>query len=183
MITKSGLAHLLQVFITDYDVLKRQIGRHLRSHDAAGDILQEAYLRLQRIGEVGIVRQPRAYLYRVALNIADERRRSERRRLARSEVELLLRVDDDELDPQRIAEGRSSLRFLVQALEELPARRRAIFIAARLEGRTHAEIAAEFGISTRFLERELKQALDHCRARLEIKAVPQVRSEPSGNVS
>lgn len=176
--TKTGLAHLLQVLLGDYGVLKGQLARRLGSQDAAGDILQEAYLRLQRMGPVGAIRHPRTYLYRVALNIAADRRRSEQRRLARSEVELLLRVESDELDPERIAAGRSSVQSLVQALDELPPRRRAIFVAARLEGRPHAEIAARFGISTRYLERELKIALDHCRDRLEIKLSQTFRSAP-----
>lgn len=148
---------------------QQKLARRLGSQDAAGDVLQEAYLRLQRMGDLGAVERPRAYLFRIALNIAADHRRSEHRRLARSETELLLRLEDDELDPERIAEGRSSVRLLTQALEELPARRRAIFIATRLQGRPYAEIAADFGISTRLLEREVKLALDHCRDRLEIK--------------
>jgi RNA polymerase sigma factor (sigma-70 family) len=167
--TKNGLALLLQVLMDDYGVLKGQLARRLGSPDVADDVLQEAYLRLQRLDNVQAVQHPRTYLFRIALNIAADRRRSESRRLARSEVELLLRLEHDELDPERIAEGRSSVRMLAQVLEELPSRRRAIFVAARLEGKPYPEIAARFGISTRFLERELKQALDHCREKLEIK--------------
>ncbi len=167
--TKKGMALLLQVLTNDYGVLKRQLARRLGSHDVADDVIQEAYLRLQRMDNVRSVQHPRNYLFRIALNIADDRRRSETRRLARSEAELLLRLEHDELDPERIAEGRSSVRLLAQALEELTPRRRAIFVAARLEGIPFPEIAARFGISTRYLERELKHALDHCRERLEIK--------------
>lgn len=179
--TKTGLAQLLQVLIDDYNVLKGQLARRLGSQDAAGDALQDAYLRLQRM-DVGAVESPRAYLFRVALNVAADRRRSEQRQLARSEVELLLRLDEDELDPERVAEGRSSIGLLTRALEELPARRRAIFVATRLEGRPYAEIAASLGISVRLLEREVKLALDHCRSRLEIKSSQRLgsgRSETS----
>jgi len=166
--TKTGLALLLQVLMDDYSVLKGQLARRLGSQDV-DDVLQEAYLRLHRMDNVRSVRHPRTYLFRIALNIAADRRRSESRRLTRSEIELLLRLEHDELDPERIAEGRSSVRMLARVLEELPPRRRAIFVAARLEGLPYPEIAARVGISTRLLERELKQALDHCRDRLEIK--------------
>jgi RNA polymerase sigma-70 factor (ECF subfamily) len=167
--TKTGLVLLLQVLMDDYAVLKGQLARHLGSPDVAEDALQEAYLRLQRMDNIGVVQHPRTYLFRIALNIAADRRRSESRRLARSEVELLLRLEHDELDPERVAEGRSSIRTLVQALNELPPRRREILVAARLEGLDYPKIAARFGISTRYLERELKHALDHCREKLEIK--------------
>ena len=45
--TKSALARLLQVLLDDYGMLKSQLARRLGSQEAAGDILQEAYLRLQ----------------------------------------------------------------------------------------------------------------------------------------
>src|SRR5262249_18370909 len=152
--TKSGLSRLMRVLTQDYGSLKGQLARRLGSEDLADEVLQEAYLRLQRM-EVPSVKHPKTYLFRVALNIAADRRRSENRRLARSEVEMLLRVELDELDPERIVQARATVRQLIEALNELPPRRRAIVIAARVEGRPYAEVAARFGISTRYLEREL----------------------------
>jgi RNA polymerase sigma factor (sigma-70 family) len=165
---ESGQAVLLQTLLDDYGPLRSRLARRLGSSDAADDVLQEAYLRLGKLDDLGAIQHPRSYLFRIALNIAADRRRSEARRLERSEVELLLQVETDELDPERIAAARSSVRSLAQALAELPERRRAIFMAARTEGKVISEIAARFDISTRMVERELKQALDHCRARLEI---------------
>jgi RNA polymerase sigma-70 factor (ECF subfamily) len=176
---KKNLAQLVQVLVDEWDVLKRQLARRVGSPDIADDVMQEAYLRLQRMDGMQSVAHPKTYLFRIALNIAADQRRSESRRLARSEVELLLRLEQDELDPERVAEARSSMRRLVQALEELTPRRRAIFVAARLEGIPYPEIAARFGISTRYLERELKRALDHCRARLEINPSPVAGSDGS----
>src|ERR1700748_1146285 len=97
--TKQGVAQLLRVLLDEYDNLKRQLAHHLGSPDAADDVMQEAYLRLQRLNQVQSVQHPKTYLFRIALNIEADRRRSEARRLARSEVELLLRVENDELDP------------------------------------------------------------------------------------
>ena len=167
MMTHTGQALLLQVLVDDYGLLKGWLTRRLGSPDAADEVLQEAYLRVERMPALGMVFHPRTYLFRMALNIAADRHRSERRRLARSEVERLLRLEHDELDPERIAEARSSVRSLVQALDELPPRRRAIIVAARVEGLTVAKIAARFGVSTRFIERELKLALDYCRTVLK----------------
>jgi RNA polymerase sigma factor (sigma-70 family) len=166
---ETGQVLLLRLLMSNFSVFKQRLARRLGSADIADDVLQEAYLRLERMGHVAAVERPRSYLFRIALNIAADQRRSEKRRLARSEIELLLRLEQDELDPERIAAGRSAVRTLVQALDELSPRRREIFVAARVEGLTHPVIAARFGISTRLVERELKQALDHCRDRLEIK--------------
>ncbi|HXH46564.1 MAG TPA: RNA polymerase sigma factor [Bradyrhizobium sp.] len=178
---KNGLAQLMQVLMDDYDVLKRQIARRVGSPDIADDLMQEAYLRLQRMGHAQPLQHPKTYLFRIVLNLAADRRRSDARRLARSEAELLLRLEHDELDPERIAAGRSAVRLLAQAIEELAPRRRAIFIAARLEGVPYKDIAARFGISTRYLERELKQALDHVRTRLQTNSSSGSGSGRSGS--
>jgi len=166
---ETSQALLLRLFISNYSTLKGRLARRLGSADAADEALQEAYLRMERMGQIGAVRRPQSYLFQVALNIAADLRRSEKRRLARSEIERVLQLEQDELDPERIAEGRSSVGALVRALDALPPRPRAILVAARLDGLTHAAIAARFGISTRLVERELKRALDHCRGHLELK--------------
>ena len=44
-----------------------------------------------------------AYLFRIALSVAADRRDADRHRLALSEVEALRHIDDDEIDPERIA--------------------------------------------------------------------------------
>jgi RNA polymerase sigma factor (sigma-70 family) len=167
---ETNQALLLRLFMSNYSTLKERLARRLGSVDAADEALQEAYMRVERMDRIGAVEQPLPYLFRIALNIASDLRRTEKRRLARSEIELLLQLEQDELDPERMVGARSSIRALVQALDELPPRPRAILVAARLEGLAHAEIAARFRISTRLVERELKQALDHCRNRLEINS-------------
>src|ERR1700760_3651331 len=143
-------AVLLRALVDDYGLLRARLARRLGFCHGAGEVLQEAYLRLGRTAKTGMIFHPRTYLFRLALNIAADRRRSEKRRLARQEIELLLRVDQDELDPERIAQGKSSVRLLVDALKELPSRRRAILVASRVEALSIPEIAARFGVSTRF---------------------------------
>ncbi|MEW6436272.1 MAG: RNA polymerase sigma factor [Pseudomonadota bacterium] len=165
---ENNQALLLRLFKSNYGSLRGRLARRLGSIEAADEALQETYLRLDRI-EVGPIKRPLPYLFRIAVNTASDLRRSEKRRLHRSEIELLLQLEKDEIDPERLAAARSSLRALALALEELSPRARSILLAARLEGLPHAEIAARFRISTRLVERELKRALDHCRDHLEIK--------------
>ena len=51
-------------------------------------------------------------------------------------------------------------------MEELPARRRNILLAARVEGLTQPEVARRFGISLRLVEGELQRAQEYCAIRL-----------------
>jgi RNA polymerase sigma-70 factor (ECF subfamily) len=172
-VTETGWAALRQVLVERYDDFRRRLARRLGSTEFATEILHETYLRLDRDGaELGAVRSPNAYLFRTALNVAaDHHRQAESRRLNHLEIETLRGIADGALDPTKAVEARLEVAALEKALDELTPRRRAILIAARLEEVPHAEIAARFGISTRMVEKELKQALLHCSLRLDKKLI------------
>ena len=164
--TEASWAMLRTLLVSRYGEFKFRLARRLGSTELAVEALQDTWLRLQRTGHPDMLQRPDAYLYRVALNVAADRRDAERRRLALSEIELLRHIDDDELDPERIVASRSEIATLAAAIDELPSRCRAIFVAARLEQMPHKVIASRHGISTRMVERELKRALEHCSRRL-----------------
>ena len=175
-------AMLRDLLVDRYDELKQRLARRLGSTELATETLHETWLRLARTGSPGVVHSPQSYVFRVALNVAFDRRHAEGRELSASDIEALRHLDEDELNPLRIAEARSEIMALKEALDELPARCRSVFVAARVEGVPQAEIAKRHGISTRMVERELKRAFDHFEVRLEKKAVKRVGSrtpEPS----
>ncbi|MVV47949.1 RNA polymerase sigma factor [Pseudomonas sp. PB120] len=167
----TGKSSMVRLFLTSYDDFKARLRRRLGSEDLANDVLHETYLRVDRMEEPPNIAQPNAYLYRMALNIAADRRQSDARLLTGTEVEELLQVSDEALDPARVVGGQKEIQLLLHALYELPARRRKIFIAARLEEAPHLEISQRFGISTRMVEKEIKAALNHCAGRLERKVI------------
>ncbi|MDF9619645.1 RNA polymerase sigma factor [Pseudomonas entomophila] len=160
---------LLKLFLNSYDALRLRLKRRFGCDDLAHDVLQETYLRVDRMEAVHNLQKPDAYLYRMALNVAADRREADARLLTGAEIEVLLQVAEDQ-DPARIVGGQREIQNLLGALYELPARRRRIFIAARLEEASHLEISQRFGISTRTVEKELKAALGHCAMRLDRKA-------------
>lgn len=167
----SGRSPLVKLFLTSYEDFKVRLRKRLGSEELANDVLHETYLRVDRMVETQDIAQPNAYLYRMALNIAADRRQSDARLLTGSEIEDLLQVSDEALDPARVVGAQKELQSLLKALYELPARRRRIFIAARLEEAPHLEISQRFGISTRMVEKEIKAALGHCALRLERKVI------------
>ncbi|QXH92648.1 sigma-70 family RNA polymerase sigma factor [Pseudomonas ogarae] len=167
----SGRSPLVKMFLTSYEDFKVRLRRRLGSEELANDVLHETYLRVDRMVDTQEIAQPNAYLYRMALNIAADRRQADARLLTGDEIEELLQVSDEALDPARVVGGQKELQTLLKALYELPARRRRIFIAARLEEAPHLEISQRFGISTRMVEKEIKAALGHCALRLERKVI------------
>ena len=169
---------LRQLLASGYEDFKKRLKRRLGSEELADEVLHDTYLRVARAGDIADVQNPRAYLFRIALNLAADRRQADNRRLTRPEIDALLHIADAALDPARIVEARFEVEALERALEELPARRREIFIASRVEEVPHQEIAARFGISTRMIEKELKRALEHCAARLDRNVVRRFGPRP-----
>ena len=167
----TGRSPMVKLFLTSYEDFKVRLRRRLGSEELANDVLHETYLRVDRMGDTPDIAQPNAYLYRMALNIAADRRQADARLLTGDEIEELLQISDEALDPARVVGGQKELQVLLKALYELPARRRRIFIAARLEEAPHLEISQRFGISTRMVEKEIKAALGHCAQRLERKVI------------
>lgn len=158
---------MLRSFLADrYDDLKQRLSRRLGSAGLAGDALQDTYVRLGRAEVAGAVQSPAAYLFRMAFNVAMDRQRAEKRRLAHNEVQDLLHLVDDAPGPSQIAEARFEIEALEKAIAELTPRRRVILLAARLQGMPQREIASRLGVSLRLVEKELRLAQEHCARKL-----------------
>jgi RNA polymerase sigma-70 factor (ECF subfamily) len=157
---------LQSLFVARYDQFRKHLRLRLGSDDLAGDALHETYLRVEKMTSEGAVKYPSAYLFRIALNVAEDQRRSNARILGAAEIDELYELADELSDPARMAEGRDQLHALEAALAELPWRRRSIVIAARVEEMPHAEIARRFNVSPRTVEKELRAGLEHCCQRL-----------------
>lgn len=177
-------ATLRRMLVEDYDALKHRLSRRFGSTDFAGEVLHEAWLRLDRLESAGpgagsaAVQNPGAYLYRVALNIAADQKRGDQRWLAKVEIEALCQEAAQGLDPVRHLEARSELLLLSRALDQLPPRRRLVFIASRLEHLPHKEIAARYNLTVRIVDREVKAALDHFAEVLQKKVRPRRGPDP-----
>ncbi|MCK9914440.1 sigma-70 family RNA polymerase sigma factor [Microbacteriaceae bacterium K1510] len=165
--SEATLIHLRKQLVAQYDEIKRRLVRRLGSDDLASEVLQETYLHLDRPATIGVVRSPVYYLVTVATNIARMRFRREKTWVSLDDVDEVFGLVDETADPGRSIDARLELEKLQRAFDEMPARRRRILFASRVEGLRLREIAAQLGISQRLVEMELKQALDHCAQRLD----------------
>ena len=113
------------------------------------------------------MKSPNSYLFRTVLNVAFDLYQSEKRHLSALEIEGLLDLADDMPDPLRITQARADLRAMKAVLTELPARRRAILLAARVDGLSLQESATKLGVSLRLVSKELRLAHEYIVARRE----------------
>lgn len=171
MADQEGWRRLRQTLLDSYDDLLRQLSRRLSSPELARDALHETFLRIERGGEIGVVLRPRSYLLRMAMNVARSEQRVDARRhgppLTLQEIEeVIVSLIDDAPDPERVAAARLELQALQAALDELPPRRRAIFLAAWGEDLPLPLLAERFEINPRTVQYELRSAATHCAERL-----------------
>jgi RNA polymerase sigma-70 factor (ECF subfamily) len=147
-----------------YSELHRFLMRRLRSAQQAQDLAQEAYLRLLRVERVELVRQPRAYLYRIAVKLVSEFRLRARRDPITYDSETLAELAETagvevSTDTERAAEAEQ-----VEALlEQLPPLYRAIFILRKRDGLSYPEIAQQLEISVHTVKKYLARAVAKCR--------------------
>jgi RNA polymerase sigma-70 factor (ECF subfamily) len=163
----SSRPFLRQLLVAGYSDIRRRLTRRLGSEELASEALHEAFLRLDGAREAAVLHRPGDYIFRVALNIARDHKRSDNRRLSYSEVEALYHLADSASDAEREIEARSELAALGRAFEALTARQREIVIAVRVDGTPHAELAKRFGISERMVDKELRRALENCADQME----------------
>ena len=161
--------------VARYAELRGKLERIVGSRDDAADAMQETWLRLAAMGEGTTVHNPDAYLLRMAANIATDQYRQDNVLLARGEIVELLHIADEANDPERVASARSDVQALSQVLQRMPARRRAILVAARVEGQLNSEIAKHMDVSVSTVEKELHAALEFCK-----KHLPHVEAAQRG---
>lgn len=153
--------NLMQVYREHERELLRFLARRLGSMPLATDIAHDVYVKLLGAAEHSAIHNRKAYLFRIAANLATDHLRAERRRhelLARDGG--VLHRQTDELTPERYVLARAELQHLERVIAGLPERCRQVFDLHRCEGRSYAEIATILEMSSTTVYKDLNLALD-----------------------
>jgi len=141
--------------------LLRFIGRRVSARVDIEDLAQETYLRLLRARDLGEVRNPQAYLLRVASHIVSEWRD---RQLP---ANLFAAVDEESLTdeslPELTVEAEISRALLERALQEMTPMTRAVVVLRFREERRCEDIARELGLTDRQVRRHLTRGYEQLR--------------------
>lgn len=157
---------LRAVFLAQRAMLLRLLVARLGSRDDAEDALQDMWLRLDQLADQPIA-QPAAFLYRMASNLATDRRIAGARRQARDGAWLEIQPGAIDLpDLERTLVARDALRIVEQAIATMPERMAHALRLYRIEGRSQRAIADELGISVSGVEKLLQRAYRVIHARL-----------------
>lgn len=159
--------YVTQVFERFRTPLTRYLKSLLARREDAEDVAQETYVRL--LGAGGLERSDirvRAYMFKVATNLAYDRFRERRVRKHESDA-ALEQVPDAAPSIERIVTMEQSLAIVKRTLIDLPPRCREVFLLRVTAEQSYEEIAERLGVSKRTVEREMQHALDLCQRRLQ----------------
>jgi len=143
---KIRLRELEELFDGYGDALYRYLVFRLGQAEDAEDVLQETFCRMARYGlRWRLVRNPRAFIFRVARNEAN---RSLRRKLGRRDGEaMIMSGADNGFAAAFVAPDEPALALLLRRAEELPREQKEVVFLKVFDGLTFKEIASICGIS------------------------------------
>ncbi|MDG2520520.1 RNA polymerase sigma factor [Caulobacter segnis] len=139
--------------------LARSLRRSLPQNQIE-EVVQETFARLAQYEALDGIRSPKAFLLRVAINIAVKRHQRETR-LATEPLKSTA------LDHQygQSADQISHLAYK-EVIRALPATYQETFILSRVVGLTYEEIAVRLGVSVKTVEWRMSKAIALCSALL-----------------
>lgn len=160
-------AKLFTALAACYEDLKAFLTRKFGCPVLAEEVVQETWLRVRRLSQPPVVNQPRAYLFKMATNLAVDHLRAEKARARHISVDAVPEdVPNGMPSPDTVIDYQQRLVILRNAVEELPPRCREVFILHKFEDLSHAEISSRLGISRNMVEKHIIRGLAHCRDRL-----------------
>jgi RNA polymerase sigma factor (sigma-70 family) len=154
-----------RVFRDHNEALLRFIAAKLGSRQEAREVAQEAYVKLLSLDNREAVSYLRAFLFKIAANLATDRLRARTRRefiVATGSLDRAV----FELSPDRQIQGQQDLARLREAIDELPSKCREAFLLYRLEEMSCSAIAARLGVQERMVWRYIARALEYLRDRV-----------------
>ena len=121
------------------------------------DIAQRTFSRLLRRADLLEVANPRAFLWRIAHNmVVSEHRAADAARRGVENLTVLSVLDEGYLlVPERVLEAEEQMQAAVEALEQMPDRRRNVLLMVRVDGMTQREVALRLGITAPAVSKHL----------------------------
>jgi RNA polymerase sigma-70 factor (ECF subfamily) len=156
---------LVTLYLERREALLRFFTARTGSAQEAEDVVQDIFFKIRDL-DTALIENPAAYLYRLGQNVVLDRLRARRRAAARDDAfrdattsQMGGNAVADEPSAEERLAARQRLARLISALEDLPPQCKRVFVLHKLEGMSHAAVAAELGISKSAVEKHMMSAL------------------------
>jgi RNA polymerase sigma-70 factor (ECF subfamily) len=155
-----------ELFREHNQTLVRFLNARLGSEQEAKEIAQEAYVKLLQLERRVAISFMRAYLFRIAANLAIDRIRQRKSQGLHEDIDLFEELEDSAA-PERTVMAAEELERIVRFVEELPKRCAEAFVLHRFHGLRPSEVASAMRISDRMVRNHLVRALVYCKLRID----------------
>jgi RNA polymerase sigma factor (sigma-70 family) len=162
----SGSKSLFEAAFREHHAsLIRYLRRRVAHDSDAGDIAQEAYLRLFRYRECQDLPSLKALVFRIATNLLGMRARTARTRHSADHrpLEEAPELPANDPSPEQRLSGEQQLDRLMEVVRRLPPKCQQVFILSRFHDMEYSEVAVRCGISVKMVEKHVAHALAICR--------------------
>ena len=161
--------------------LKRFLAGFLKAPQDIEDVAQETYLRAYVAEQRETIEQPKAFLFRIAKNLALTKLTKKSRQITDyiEEAGAAVVLDtaagsDEELEAQQC------LDLYCEAVARLPEKCRLVFLYRKVHGLSHSDIGQRMGLSVSSVEKYLRQGIMACQQHLqENETAPAIRKSSS----
>jgi RNA polymerase sigma-70 factor (ECF subfamily) len=162
---------LLAVLEEQRPALRRFLTARTGNESEAEDLLSELWLKANA-GATGPIANPASYLFRMANNLVLDRLREARRRSRRErdwtgelhgDQDLAFEIADPAPTSEQQVMDREEARILRDAIAQLPPGAQRVLRLHKMDGLSHAEVAATLGISKSAVEKHMATAMAHLR--------------------
>jgi RNA polymerase sigma factor (sigma-70 family) len=171
---------LSAVFVEHQSSLKRFIAKFFSRPQDIEDVTQEAYLRAfdaEKAGEQ--VRSPKAFLFRIAKNVAlNELARKSRLLTVYIEDSVLRDVTGEDSSTEDRVMDEEKLAMFCRAVVTLPEQCRRAFLMRKVQGLSHKDISQRLNISVSTVEKHVASGLLRCSVYLREGGYPVDVVEP-----
>ena len=165
-VDKNDQATAAQWFERWHALIRHALSGRLQRKEDVDDLSQEVYLRLLRVRDLDLVRSPRSYLYRIAVNVAEEWRLRAPQTMAHSSEPLeTLEAEEQPADSAELEQRDAAVR---EALSKLPLASRTALILQLRDGLTYEQIAEHMSVTRRAVKRFVANGYAELRQELRV---------------
>ena len=164
------VASVSATYVENSLFLKRFLARYFSNAQDIEDVAQEAYLRAFAAEQKKHIEQPKAFLFRIARNVAlNELTRKSRQITDFIEEVGASVVISAEASAEEETDAEERMGLYCEAVAALPEKCRQVFLLRKVHGLAHKEIASRMSLSVSSIEKYLRQGVLACRAFIDEK--------------
>jgi len=158
------LSAVSAAFLENDAFLKRFLSRFFSNRQDIEDVAQEAYLRAYVAEQQKEIEQPKAFLFRIAKNLAFTQLTKKSKKITDyiEECGALVEIETEAAADSEV-EALESLGLYCEAVAALPEKCRQVFLLRKVHGLAHKEIAARMSLSVSSVEKYLLKGILECK--------------------